>query len=305
MSRIPLSLLVFFGLSSAGFSSISHSQAAAPSVEYVDYEALVKAEKKVEDLLASTPCVSAAGLRGHTLTASSRASAKLPKANTKPLQAQSLYNERKHGSLMVGRYYDCGNCDKLHARIMASAVALTDDGICVTNYHVLEEIIERRPGAPSDGIDSLLYVATVDGKIYAIDSILAYSKIGDAAIFKVNTRGDKLSAVPLGAPAPVGAEIHAITHPSGHYYYYTQGIVARNVATAREGPEGNRMEVTSDYAVGSSGGPILDIYGNLVGIVSTTQPIYADPQNQRAQQLVVRSTIPVGIIRNLFTPQGR
>ena len=36
------------------------------------------------------------------------------------------------------------------------------------------------------------------------------------------------------------------------------------------------MQITADYARGSSGGPILDREGNLVGLVSSTSPVYYD-----------------------------
>jgi hypothetical protein len=36
------------------------------------------------------------------------------------------------------------------------------------------------------------------------------------------------------------------------------------------------MQITADYARGSSGGPILDREGNLIGLVSSTSPVYYD-----------------------------
>jgi hypothetical protein len=37
------------------------------------------------------------------------------------------------------------------------------------------------------------------------------------------------------------------------------------------------MQITADYARGSSGGPIIDQAGNLVGLVSSTSPVlYTD-----------------------------
>lgn len=65
--------------------------------------------------------------------------------------------------------------------------------------------------------------------------------------------------------------MRAITHPSGNLYYYSEGVVARHTVNERRGEMSKRMEITADYAVGSSGGPIFDEAGNLVGLVSTTR----------------------------------
>jgi hypothetical protein len=37
------------------------------------------------------------------------------------------------------------------------------------------------------------------------------------------------------------------------------------------------MQTTADYARGSSGGPILDHYGNAVGMVASTSPVFTSP----------------------------
>lgn len=221
----------------------------------------------------------------------------LPKAETKKLTAEEIYDKRSKGTLIVSNYYNCGNCSKMHSST-STGVVLNENGYCITNYHVLQGIIEETKESRSN--DSLAFVATNDGNIYRISDILSYSKAADIAIFKIDTRGEKFSPIPIGTSAKTGAKVHAITHPDSRYYFYSEGVVARNIQLDALDSDKDRMEITADYAKGSSGGPILDSYGNLIGLVSTTQSIYYDQHEQKNLQMVIKSTIPVSAIKRLF-----
>jgi thiol-disulfide isomerase/thioredoxin len=222
----------------------------------------------------------------------------LPAAATRVMTGREIFNTGKEGVMMLGKLYNCGSCDQLHSGTLATAVVLTADGICATNYHVLKQVL----GVDylSKYSDSLLYVASSEGEVYGIEKILAFNKDGDVAIFKVNTGGRKMSPVALGAPAQVGDPVHAITHPSGYPYYYSTGVVTRNVKISGEGAAGIRMEISADFARGSSGGPILDNQGNLIGMVASTIPIYYVQETEKAFQMVIKCTIPVQTIRGLL-----
>ena len=49
-----------------------------------------------------------------------------------------LYDQVSKSVLAMGRLYNCGKCSKWHTS-MASAFAIGQDGIIVTNHHVLAE----------------------------------------------------------------------------------------------------------------------------------------------------------------------
>lgn len=218
------------------------------------------------------------------------------------MPADEMYAQRSTGVLMVGRYYDCGNCPHMHTAITATAAVLTEDGICVTNEHVVEGLLASRS---SGDTDSVAFVGTIDGKVYPILEILSYSKTGDIAIFRVDTRGDKLTPIPLGNSLRPGSSVRAITHPGGNLYYYSEGVVARNTINSALGNMSKRMEITADYAVGSSGGPIFDESGNLVGLVSTTSSLEAGGRgrgnnDRRQHQMTIKQTIPVELIKDLL-----
>ena len=66
-----------------------------------------------------------------------------------------------------------------------------------------------------------------------------------------------------------------------------------------------RCEITADYGGGASGGPILDEYGNLVGLVSSTVSIYSDQQNMRNFQMAYKQTVPIFLVTERFTDDNQ
>lgn len=223
----------------------------------------------------------------------------LPKASAKALAPEDLYAERMKGVLMFGNFYDCGRCDRMHVGVSATATVISPDGWCLTNFHVVADIVQHNEDALKG--DSLYYVADYTGHCYPVTEIAGYSRGADLALIKVDTRGDKLQPIPLGTPARTGARVHMIGHPKQQFYYYTQGAVARNSRyDFGNGMVSYRMEITADYAVGASGGPILDDCGNLVGIVGSTVGLYSDDEQKTDQQMVLKATIPLRSINELL-----
>ncbi|WP_316837189.1 serine protease [Pedobacter nutrimenti] len=222
-----------------------------------------------------------------------------PTANKK-LEGNVLFNSCKPGVLSIGRSYKCGGCDLTHTVMWASAFAISEDGVCVTNYHVLHDYITKDDSTKDK--DNFYFVGTSDGHVYPVEKILAYSKDGDAAIFKVNTTGNKLKTLQLGEPAETGSAVRAITNPTDILYYYTEGVVSGNI---QEGGEySKRMKITADYAAGSSGAPILNQYGQVIGMVCTTSDVYYEPAKEKWLQMIVKYTIPVCTIKSLINSKS-
>lgn len=226
---------------------------------------------------------------------------KKEKAGTKPLSNEEIYRRCSDAVLMFGNYFKMNEKGEMYAGVGASATALTPDGICMTNYHVMEDIIKNDWHAIKEvNEDSLYYVGTREGKVYPIIRVLGYSRAGDIAFFQVDTRGDKLAYLPLGNPLEAGAEVHVISHPKQIFYMYSKGVVARNTTYGNRFPNTDRMEITADYAVGSSGAPIIDQYGNIAGMVASTTSLYFDQEKKMNLQMVLKSTVPVSVIRRVL-----
>ena len=191
---------------------------------------------------------------------------------------------------MIGRIYKCDKCTRWHVG-SASAFAISSDGIIATNYHVIEE----KDGAALGAMD-------LSGKTYAVTEVLAASKADDVAILRL--KDAELKPLPLARqPAPVGTSISVISHPDGRYFTMTKGDVSRYyLFRNKDKSSAHRMAITADYAKGSSGGPVLNGRGEVVGMVSSTNSIYYTREKGQNQnlQMVIKSCIPVAAINKLL-----
>ena len=150
----------------------------------------------------------------------------------------------------------------------------------VTNFHVVD-----KPTAIAAG------VLTSDLRFFEIHEFLAGSPGDDIAIFRINA--ENLTPIPLAIrDAEIGAELLALTHPDSHYFSMTSGRTTRYFQTFRHATPSLRMGITADFSEGSSGGPLLDSHGNVVGLVSATRG--------DSRQMVHREAIPVSSLRRLI-----
>jgi serine protease Do len=103
---------------------------------------------------------------------------------------------------------------------------------------------------------------TADATVAGVDTD------GDLAVLEAPTDG--AAALELGTETPgVGAPVVALGNPNGHGPRVTFGFVS-GVGRSFRGPRGRRvagaLEHTAPLMPGSSGGPVVDLEGNLLGI---------------------------------------
>lgn len=191
--------------------------------------------------------------------------------------AGELYDAVLPAVVAIGSVYTCDRCNQWHLGGLASGWIVSPDGLVATNHHVLERETGHRFGA-----------MTSDGEVYAITEIVAADPAGDAAVVRVDGRGREFSCVAPGPAPACGAAVRVISHPKGRFYCLTEGVVSRYHRMRRRDPAGGAkdglrpavwMSVTADYAVGSSGGPVFDPDGRVVGMVSRTATLTSAPQS--------------------------
>jgi serine protease Do len=153
---------------------------------------------------------------------------------------------------------------------LATAWVLDSDGVLVTNWHVFDKI--------QDG--EFYGVMGHDGKTYPVKDILALNKNADIAVVKVAANG--LSPLPVAWNGPsVGAWVGVLGHPGDRHFTFTQGSVSRfNKYNDPETKTSSKwMAITAEYAYGSSGSPVLDETGAVVGMAALTENIdYPDDE---------------------------
>lgn len=247
--------------------------------------------KSVDSLLSRVKTVTMEDAKKALGAPSLSVAAGLVKPSTKPIPANVLYEKAKKATVVVGCIYLCPRCSNTHIS-ESSGYVIDPKGMVVTNYHVAATYANMSGGNKPLGFT----VRMEDGTTYAVQSILTASKRDDLALLQLETGGAVLPALALGKPARTGDEIFVLGHPKGMHYFFSRGHVVNKYMEEVNGDTGSffreMMAISADYATGSSGGPVMDVYGNIVGTVSNTRMLLHSETNQSVQ-MVVKNTVPV------------
>jgi S1-C subfamily serine protease/thiol-disulfide isomerase/thioredoxin len=194
------------------------------------------------------------------------------------LAAEKLYSSVKPGVVVVGGIYKCDKCRHWHARC-ASGFVVRQDGLIVTNYHVVDGYKDTEA----------LGVMTDDGRVFPVKAVLAASRLDDLALLKVDATN--LHALPVAADVPIGATIYCLSHPvlptgaANGFYAFSQGIVCgKFVLQAERNQVRKALAVTLDYGPGSSGGPIVNERGAVVGVACQAIPLAKKPKENNKEK---------------------
>lgn len=202
---------------------------------------------------------------------------KLAKPSTKALAGADLYQRSRQSVLVISSLYYCNRCTKLHATL-AGGVVIGSTGEVLTNDHVVR-------GKPDQKRETIVAM-TADGTVIPVREILASSRRDDLAVLRLDTKGLKsLPALPLGTNPRPGSPIRVMSHPDKHFYHFSEGIIARYFAEAGSTGRTEVMSITADYGRGSSGCPVLDLSGNVVGLVSRTSSLYYRQTSKKQENL--------------------
>ena len=218
---------------------------------------------------------------------------KLPRIKTAPLESHQVYASVAPSVLVLSKLYKCERCTRWHDR-STGAFALTADGAIVTTYHVVD-------GLKPD--ERALVATSASGKVYVVKEILAANKLNDIAILQLQLpAGEKLQPAKIAEKAIPGEDVYAISHPVGRFYTLTKGVVSRNAIMHRPNGSSKRLYITAEFAKGSSGSPIFNGRGEVVGIVSSTRSIYYTETagEQKNLQMVFRNCVPASFIHSLI-----
>ena len=180
---------------------------------------------------------------------SSPALPSLPKQKEESTESlPSIIKRIKPSVVIVFAYDDTGEFLKL-----GSGFFISPDGDIITNYHVIE-------GASS------AEVKTPDGKTYSITHIVAMSEQNDIIRLSVDIPSKYVRSLSLSTTLPeVGERIIVYGSPLGLENTVSDGIVS----AVREIPDfGKIIQITAPISPGSSGSPVLNMKGEVIGIAT-------------------------------------
>ncbi|NLH01105.1 MAG: PDZ domain-containing protein, partial [Clostridiales bacterium] len=150
--------------------------------------------------------------------------------------------------------------------VSGSGFIVTSDGYIVTNYHVIQKAYQE-----GYKVSVMLY----NGDKYTA-KIVGVEDSSDVAVLKIDATG--LSAATLGNSdnLQVGETVYAIGNPLGELSFsMTSGMVSaldREITTQDETTgqtiTNNMFQIDAAVNEGNSGGPVYNVKGEVIGIVT-------------------------------------
>lgn len=161
---------------------------------------------------------------------------------------------------------------------IGSGVVVREDGLVVTNHHVVEGASEVR-------------IRTADGREFAAEVVGSDPPTDIAVLRIVDLRGE-LPAATLGESEAtrVGDRVIAIGNPFGLELTVTSGIVSAKARVLGAGPYDDFLQTDAAINPGNSGGPLFDMDGRVVGISTA---IVAAGQG-------IGFAVPIDIVRSVL-----
>lgn len=176
-------------------------------------------------------------------------------ADTDELTAAEVYEKVNSSVVGVTVYNSAGDGSQ------ASGVFYSEDGYIVTNDHIYSEV-----GAPK------FKVYTSDGKEYDAKYI-AGDQVSDLAVLKIDGSGFAPAQFGNSDEIVFGENVVAIGRPSDatQASSITKGIISSTGRRVRTTSNYSAKLIQTDSAInpGSSGGALVNMYGQVIGITSS------------------------------------
>ena len=153
-----------------------------------------------------------------------------------------LYNEVKSSVYLIYTQNNDGVSQ-------GSAFVLTSDGIAISNQHVFDK------ASAAIAINEL-------GDEFLISEILEENKSEDYIVFRLGPLKNPIPHVKVSMEKTnIGEKVFAIGNPKGLTQTLSEGIVS--------GYRENLIQTTAEITNGSSGGPLFNKHGEVIGITSS------------------------------------
>lgn len=182
------------------------------------------------------------------------------KSTHTPLSAQSNYAENVESIVYI-------TTEDIDGWIyFGSGSILTEDGVVLTNYHVVEG-------------STKVVVTTSAGVHYPVTGVIASDELLDVTFLKIDA--ENLNPIEIGDSEAV--RIGDETLVIGHAESFINSLSVGNVAGFRSYESqnmGTNIQITNPISAGNSGGAVLNEYGEIVGI-----PTWSVEYDQNAVQV--------------------
>ena len=151
---------------------------------------------------------------------------------------------------------------------LATAFVVAEDGVLSSSCHVFDN---------EDTADAVI-VMDVKKNVYPVTELLASNKLADTCLFRIDAKN--LKPLPLAEEALPGTAARIVAHPGDSFFFFSSGHVSNY---ERDQDAVLWMNVTADFGQGSSGGPVFNEQGHVIGQVSRTYTLYAGGSATRSR----------------------
>jgi len=199
------------------------------------------------------------------------------------LSLQEIYTQNIHSVVSI-------SCTGYNSGSTGTGVILSTDGYIVTNAHVVD-------GAGS--ID----VQLTDNRILAA-TLIGSDEISDLAVLQIDANDLVPAQFGDSAQLRVGDTVAAIGDPLGVKYRgtYTDGIVsAINRDVDMDGRTMTLIQTNAALNSGNSGGPLINCYGQVIGINTMKIGAFADSAGVEGIGFAIPSVTVKDIVDQLIT----
>ncbi len=153
----------------------------------------------------------------------------------------------KQAVVIVTTYDDSGK-----PMLQGSGFFIDSDQVA-TNFHVIKNASKVR-------------VETFDRTVSIVRNILATDEKNDLALLQVNSLSRHSAVLPMKSTAPTeGESITVISSPQGSRWKVTHG--STGLLWEFQG-FGERLQISAAIAPGSSGGPVINAGGEVIGVAA-------------------------------------
>ena len=221
-------------------------------------------------------------------------SIELPQPGAVKLTDREIWTRSKAAHVRVGWHYRCKKCDNWHQNL-AGGYFINTNGAIATCHHVIAK-------DEDDYREGYLVAANDAGELFPVVEVLASDSVTDTAIIRIEPKGD-ITALPLNANTYPGDAAWCYSDPLDRSGYFSKGMINRFYVYKKKGQdeESSRIEVSTDWAPGSSGAAVLDECGNAIGHVSE---ISSAGTGGNRKPIVRKEQASTNIVLNVESPGG-
>jgi S1-C subfamily serine protease len=142
---------------------------------------------------------------------------------------------------------------------IGSGFIVSPNGLVATNLHVFTDL--------SRGVFTDVRIGLLDGRLLPVKRVIAIDASRDLAILSIDAKD--LPVLELGDSdrASAGDPVVAIGHPVGQFYTVSDGLISSwRLLDAGGGKATKILQISAPISVGSSGGPLFDSKGKVIGV---------------------------------------